>query len=425
MIKAAHTFLICLLLAAALPATAQTNAPARRPTQRYLFVLETSQSMQRRLDNAVQVALEVVRTGLNNETRAGDTIGVWTYNQGLSAGRFPLAQWAPDRGAKIAAQMGTFFRQQKFERKSDFRPVLLALGNLATNSDHLTIILISTGEEKLSGLSFEKQLSANYEQWRNEQQRQRMPFITIIRARRGEFNGFAVTPVPWQLDVPPWPIEPQIAKASTNSPLAPAPASAKPSLLPSTNVPGALIFTGKKKTSQPDDDTNLTATVSTTNRNSNSAPAQAASFTASSAPQIAEPSATNFAAKATEGPQNDVGNATPKTSFAPPVANPQTSSATDAAARPSLSVPPVEPKSASELKTSEPGPAVADPQSTASQSKPSVQTALVTPPKGNLTLWCSIGAGLLLSVCLFVFARREHTAPNQSLITKSLHQRQP
>src|SRR2546423_3184478 len=181
---------ICLMAACCWRSFGQTNSAARPAgSQRYLLILEASRSMQRRLDNAVQVGLALVRSGVNNEMRAGDTLGIWTYNETLYAGKFPLARWSPETRARLAGQVGTFFRQQKFEKQGDLRPVMKALDNLSHGSEHLTIILISTGEEDFSGADFADRINETYKSWRDEQQRAHMPMVTILRARRGEVAG--------------------------------------------------------------------------------------------------------------------------------------------------------------------------------------------------------------------------------------------
>src|SRR5258706_2337360 len=107
------------------PATAQTNAPRRTiSSSRYLLIVETSHAMQKRAENTLKVASDLVRSGLNGQMHDGDTLGLWTYNEQVYTGKFPLAKWSPQLGNSVAAQVGKFLNQQKFEKQSDFRPVM-------------------------------------------------------------------------------------------------------------------------------------------------------------------------------------------------------------------------------------------------------------------------------------------------------------
>ena len=96
---AAHPLLAGLLLVAALapcPLRAQTNtAKAAPPSNRCLLIVETSRSMQRRADAVLKTVQDLLTSGLSGQLRQGDTLGLWTFNEDLYAGRFPLQTWSP------------------------------------------------------------------------------------------------------------------------------------------------------------------------------------------------------------------------------------------------------------------------------------------------------------------------------------------
>ena len=199
---------------------AQTNSSAKpASSKRYLLVFETSRGMQRRSDNAIKVAAELIRSGLNGQMHAGDTLGVWTFNETLSAGKFPLAKWSPETAAKTAAQVGLFLSQQRYEKNGDFRTVMPSLNAVVQASEYLTIALISTGENDINGTAFDSSVNESFKTWRDEQQKVKMPLVTLLRAKRGQFISYSVTAAPWQIEVPQWPAEPQVAAVKrTNVP---------------------------------------------------------------------------------------------------------------------------------------------------------------------------------------------------------------
>jgi len=281
--------LLTSIACGATDAKSPTNAPPRphQPqSQRFLLVFEASRAMSHRAANSITTVSNLIGSGLNGQMQSGDTLGVWTYNDSLSAGKFPLAKWTAETGSKIATAVASFLRQQKLERGADFRQVMTLAGKVAESSDRLTVIVISSGESEISGTIFDSKINYAFKTWRAEQEKARMPFVTLIRASRGEFLAQAVTPAPWQLDVPPWP-ERLLAVTKTNKPAAATPASvAAQAPAPanvvvqtsagsaSTNVPGALIFTGKKSSTLVATEVTNQQEVVTSNQVASSTPLQ-------------------------------------------------------------------------------------------------------------------------------------------------------
>jgi len=57
---------------------AQTNVgPAGN---RYLLVLQTSHSMDRRGDGTLKAIQQLLMSGIGGQLQFGDTLGIWTYN---------------------------------------------------------------------------------------------------------------------------------------------------------------------------------------------------------------------------------------------------------------------------------------------------------------------------------------------------------
>ncbi len=97
--------LVGLLLFAELsscPLWAQTNAAKVAPSsRRWLLVVETSKSMQRRADAVLGAVRGMLASDLNGQLEAGDTLGMWTFNEDLYAGRLPLQMWSPEAREEI------------------------------------------------------------------------------------------------------------------------------------------------------------------------------------------------------------------------------------------------------------------------------------------------------------------------------------
>src|SRR5947209_15354463 len=92
-----------LLLSIIPPVFAQTNSvKASGPSNRYLMIVQTSRSMERRADETLKVVQDLLTSSMSAQLRRGDTFGLWTFNEALYAGRFPLQEWSPESQRAVA-----------------------------------------------------------------------------------------------------------------------------------------------------------------------------------------------------------------------------------------------------------------------------------------------------------------------------------
>ena len=273
----------CLLCALGLGlwpqrSAAQTNAAALGTnSNRYLLLVETSRAMQRRSAGMIAAVKDLLDTSMSGQLRRGDTLGIWTYNQQLYAGRFPLQQWSPESQRTLTTRVLAFLQEQTYENQAALPLVMPALERLIKQSPFLTIILISDGEQKIHGTPFDAAINKSFDTWEQEQQKARMPLLTVLRAQAGRLNAYSVNAAPWPVDMPPLPKELLEAKAQKKEAASPAPA---PKPLPP--VGPSLYLSGKK--SQPAGSSNSPALLTT------NAPA-VATPTNSSAPRLESSSA--------------------------------------------------------------------------------------------------------------------------------------
>jgi hypothetical protein len=227
------------------PLRAQTNATkAARSPDRYLIILETSKSMQRRADAVVGTVWYLLGSGLDGQFRNGGTLGVWTFNQDLSAGNLPLQTWSSSAQKDITQRTITFLKGQKYGQRANFDKLAPALIRIVENSELITVVLISSGDSKIRGTPFDEQINAAYQQFREQQQKARMPFVTVLRARHGQIVDYVVNTPPWPLHLPPLPEESKSVEGPHGKPLEAlhnAPASTVP----------PLIVSGKKPQPEP------------------------------------------------------------------------------------------------------------------------------------------------------------------------------
>jgi hypothetical protein len=206
---------------------------------RFLVVLEASKAMQREGEAAVAAIDELLKTGMQGQCRHGDTLGVWTYNDQLYAGRLPLQHWSSEDRQQIRKQILEFISQQKCEKTGNLSKIMPTLFQVVKDSDLISVIIVSTGEEEITGTPFDGQINAYFRTWRERQRKDAKPFVTVLRGERGNLTAYSVCPMPWPVNLPPLPQD------RNPVPVAQAkPAPAKPAVVRSAKP---LIVTGSSK----------------------------------------------------------------------------------------------------------------------------------------------------------------------------------
>lgn len=187
----------------------RTNAPAKPVAERFLLIVDTSAAMQKRAANVERVVGDLFAGGVGDQLHRGDTIGVWTYTDDLHAGQFPLQRWTPQTRAAIAQGIVDFLKSRKYEKTSRLTPVMAQLKNVVADSDKITVLFISDGEDAFTGTPYDVKIAAAYRINAADQRKQQMPFLTVLRAVKGKFIGFTVNTPPWPVEFPVFPAEPK------------------------------------------------------------------------------------------------------------------------------------------------------------------------------------------------------------------------
>lgn len=226
-------------------ACAQTEE--RTVQDRVLFIFDTSSDMKPRVD-AMQKELDtLLATSLSEQLHAGDSIGVWTINQTLHPGDYPLQTWDPDQAAKIASTLTQFVGKQHYSKTTHFEALQPLLNRVVKDSERLTILIFCDGDTKMAGTPYDASINEIFDQKKAEQKKARQPFIVMLRSQRGQFIGGSVnlSPMPLTfprfppLPVPPSPTPPAPPKTTntmTNLPPSVPTVSAPPLIIVGTNV---------------------------------------------------------------------------------------------------------------------------------------------------------------------------------------------
>jgi hypothetical protein len=213
--------LFCLLFPA--KSFAQTG-------NRWLLVFNTSAAMRDRAQGIQAVTHDLLTSGMHGTMRPGDTLGIWTYSSELRADEAPLLNWYPDVSQGIAEKAQEFLSRHPYEKTAAFGNVMANMLRVITNSDVITVVLVSDGSDPIKGTPFDAHIENYYKANFQPQRKARMPMVTVFRGQKGVITTNTLALAPWPVDIPATP-PPVIAKASVQKPAPVAPPKPVPSLV--------------------------------------------------------------------------------------------------------------------------------------------------------------------------------------------------
>jgi hypothetical protein len=203
---------------------------------RFLFIFDTSAEMKSRLP-AVQAEMNtLLSTSLGGQLHAGDSLGVWTFDQDLRAGQFPLQHWNPEGAATTASDINKFVGRQHYANVTHFGALQPQLNELIQNSTRLTVLIFCDGGDDIKWTPFDIGINQVFQQRLAEQKKARQPFVLVLRTQLGQYAGCTLNFPPGMVSVPQFPPLPQ--------PPPPSPAPPAPVVKPPVGPP--LIIIGTK-----------------------------------------------------------------------------------------------------------------------------------------------------------------------------------
>src|SRR5271165_5506737 len=132
--------LVCLSLGQVASLNAQPAVmPPGPSSHRYLLIVDTSRAMQGRERSVLKTVEGLLKSGMGGQMRTGDTLGVWTYDADLYAGRFQLQHWSPAQQKAITTRVLAYLKGQRFEKFPVLDNVLPPLDGVVRNSDLITV----------------------------------------------------------------------------------------------------------------------------------------------------------------------------------------------------------------------------------------------------------------------------------------------
>ena len=228
--------LVALLAGTFLAPPLRAQPAAQKVNNRFLLIFDTSSDMRQRLP-AVQKALDtLLATSVNGQLHLGDSVGVWTFDQELHAGQFPLQYWKPDDAPMIASNIVKFVKKQRYVNKTVFDALQPLLNQVVQGSERLTVLIFCDGKGEIHGTPYDTGINQIFQQRQRERQKGELPIIIGLRSQRGQYVGCMLSFPPQPVSLPEFPPLPEVTHAP---PVADAPA---PPVPPRSNVPSLIII---------------------------------------------------------------------------------------------------------------------------------------------------------------------------------------
>ena len=178
--------LLWLALASPSALAAATPYPAAESDgERFLFILDMSEDMERLQATSENALYELIGTGVNGHMRTGDTFGLWTFNKETQAGQFSMKIWDHRRAIQQATVAAAFVSGLNYERSSNIKDVTEKLRSIAHSVSNVNALIITDGGTPMRGTPFDKEINVAYKSRKSERRTSKRPFVTTLIIRDG------------------------------------------------------------------------------------------------------------------------------------------------------------------------------------------------------------------------------------------------
>ena len=225
-------FIFAVLLAGIFLVPAGRAQPAApNVNSRFLLIFDTSSDMKRRLP-AVQKALnDMLAASTNGPLHSGDSLGVWTFDQDLRAGQFPLQHWEPDNAATIASNINAFVGNQRYAKTTSFDALLPPLNQIVERFRAVDGADFLRRQGEIHGTPYDVGINQIFQQRQSEREKARLPIVIGLRSQRGQYTGCMVSFPPQPVSLPEFPPLPEAVLRRPWLRPRPAPRSSAPPLI--------------------------------------------------------------------------------------------------------------------------------------------------------------------------------------------------
>jgi hypothetical protein len=238
-----------VLLAVLMLSGRASGQSVTEPPQRWLLIFDTSVTMQRWLPGTTTELQNLFYGSMSEELRAGDSVGIWVFDEKLHTDRCLPFTWQPAKAADETSQLKDFLTQQRYSGSTKFSVLGPVLQRVIAGSQRLTIVLFCDGKDELKLTPYDDNINRAFHAMQADRKKAKEPFILVVRTQLGKFVGATVNLPPGSLDFPAFPPLPVSDKpVQTHPPVSVQPAESAPVV---TAPP--LVIVGTKVLTNQDD----------------------------------------------------------------------------------------------------------------------------------------------------------------------------
>ena len=151
--------LLLTLIACFASLSAIAAEPPPRPQHNFLFIVDSSTSMEQRKPAAIKLVGDVIASRFDGQIEAGDSIDIWTYDTENNLRGFPPQIWQPADAQRISDAATQYLQKYRFKGKSEFANVANDLAILVPQTKSLLIVIITDGEQPFSGIHLDLEIN--------------------------------------------------------------------------------------------------------------------------------------------------------------------------------------------------------------------------------------------------------------------------
>jgi len=147
--------LMALLAGTFLAPALRAQPAATNVNNRFLLIFDISSDMKQRLPAVKKALNDILAASTNGPLHSGDSIGVWTFDQDLHAGKFPLQYWMPENAPMIASNISKYVSKLHYSKKTSFDALQPALNQVVQGSPRLTVLVFCDGKGEVHGTPYD------------------------------------------------------------------------------------------------------------------------------------------------------------------------------------------------------------------------------------------------------------------------------
>ncbi|HSY43110.1 MAG TPA: hypothetical protein VK811_04320, partial [Candidatus Acidoferrum sp.] len=199
---------------------AQTSE--RHVKNRVLLIFDTSSAMKKRLPEEEKGIQKLFALNFSSELQPGDTIGVWTFDQNLRAGEFPLQYWQTGEINTISSNIVTFVEKHHYSKTTNFQKLMPMLYDVMNSSPRLTTLIFCDGEAPIKGTPVDNSINIDFKNNEAVMRKGREPYVLVFLTQSGNYVGSTISTAN-SINMPQFPLPPAPPPPVVEAPPAPEP----------------------------------------------------------------------------------------------------------------------------------------------------------------------------------------------------------